>query len=184
MALIKPAQFTTKSGRQVILRNPNESDAEALLEINRAVIREGDSHVTEIDEYHTTLQEQRAWIERYNKASADLALVAEVGSSVVGFVEFHSHPNLRRLQHMGSLSIAIAKEFRNEAIGRLLMLALLDWAKAHPVIEKINLLVFSTNTRAIHLYKSLGFLEEGRRRGDIKISEGNYIDDVMMGRRV
>jgi len=51
-----------------------------------------------------------------------------------------------------------------------------------PDREKLDLAVFRTNSRAIHLYGSLGFREEGCRRNAIKLAEGCYDDLVLMGK--
>lgn len=52
------------------------------------------------------------------------------------------------------------------------------------MLEKLCLQVFATNSRAIALYTSLGFVEEGRQVRDIKLETGDYIDVLMMGRFV
>ncbi len=65
-------------------------------------------------------------------------------------------------------------------IGKELIEALLDWAEANPLIEKVSLGVFSTNHRAISLYKRLGFIEEGRKIKEFKMSENEYVDDIIM----
>jgi ribosomal protein S18 acetylase RimI-like enzyme len=62
----------------------------------------------------------------------------------------------------------------------LLLTALLEWAERNPLIEKVSLGVFSTNYRAISLYKSMGFIEEGRKIKEFKTSENEYIDDILM----
>ena len=56
----------------------------------------------------------------------------------------------------------------------------LDWAEKNPLIEKVSLGVLSTNYRAIALYKSMGFVEEGRKIKEIKINENEYVDDILM----
>jgi len=38
----------------------------------------------------------------------------------------------------------------------------------------------TTNARAIHVYKKLGFKEEGRFQKQLKVEDGTYVDDVMM----
>ena len=58
--------------------------------------------------------------------------------------------------------------------------ALIDWARASPRVEKIELRVRSSNHRAIGLYRALGFLEEGRFRHRIKLGPDKYVDDVSM----
>ncbi|MBD1842632.1 GNAT family N-acetyltransferase [Cyanobacteria bacterium FACHB-63] len=44
---------------------------------------------------------------------------------------------------------------------------MLKWAKGHPVLEKLGLFVFSTNTRAIRFYEKHGFIIEGRYSRDL-----------------
>ncbi len=64
------------------------------------------------------------------------------------------------------------------------MEALIDWARANPRVEKIELRVRSSNVRAIALYRALGFVEEGRFRHRIKVAARTYVDDMAMGMRV
>ena len=61
-----------------------------------------------------------------------------------------------------------------------MMNELISWAEKNSVIEKVTLNVFSTNPRAIHLYEKCGFKEEGRCPEDMKLSDGTYIDSVLM----
>lgn len=69
-------------------------------------------------------------------------------------------------------------------LSKLLIENLLKWAKYNPYIEKISLGVFSTNERAIALYKKMGFVEEGRKINEIKLHDNEYIDDVLMYKMV
>jgi RimJ/RimL family protein N-acetyltransferase len=57
---------------------------------------------------------------------------------------------------------------------------LIEWTKKHPKIEKFELQVRSSNTRAINLYESLGFVEEGRKTKRLKYGPNEYLDDVYM----
>jgi ribosomal protein S18 acetylase RimI-like enzyme len=50
--------------------------------------------------------------------------------------------------------------------------------------EKIGLSVFATNVNAIRLYKTLGFVEEGRQPREFKVGDGLYADNVLMYRIV
>jgi len=65
-------------------------------------------------------------------------------------------------------------------IGRKLMESIIQWAQNNPAIEKVFLNVFSTNQKAIRLYKYLGFREEGRFINAIKQSDGEYVDVLQM----
>lgn len=88
---------------------------------------------------------------------------------------------LRALSHIVRLTIVIHPSFEGKGVGKLLMERLVQWAKETEGVEKIELLVRSTNERAISLYKKFGFIEEGRLTKRIKIADGKYIDDISMG---
>ena len=74
----------------------------------------------------------------------------------------------------------LQKDNRNMGIGKLLINEILSWAAQHPVIEKVSLRTFSTNSRAIELYRKLGFVEEGRKVKELKFGDDEYVDDVLM----
>jgi RimJ/RimL family protein N-acetyltransferase len=57
---------------------------------------------------------------------------------------------------------------------------LIDWGKDSKVIRKFNLRVRDDNTRAIKLYKKLGFIEEGITTREFYIN-GKFFDFVRMG---
>lgn len=86
---------------------------------------------------------------------------------------------LASTRHVVQLTIVVHPGHTGRGYGRALMTHAIDWARARPDIEKIELRVRSSNPRAIALYHSLGFVEEGRLRDRIKLSEG-YADDICM----
>jgi putative acetyltransferase len=67
-----------------------------------------------------------------------------------------------------------------QGVGRALLQALLDWARAHAQVERVELRVRATNTQAIALYKKCGFAEESRFRRRIQLPDGSLIDDIGM----
>ena len=75
--------------------------------------------------------------------------------------------------------MGIAPEFRGQGIGRRLMDATIEGARAAG-LTRIGLEVFSSNTNAISLYERYGFEYEGlHRRG--RILDGRVEDVIMMG---
>jgi putative acetyltransferase len=79
------------------------------------------------------------------------------------------------------LAIAIASGFQGRGLGRRMMARLLDWADNWGGVLRIELNVQADNERAIALYKSLGFAEEGRHRS-YALRNGRYVDSLSMGR--
>lgn len=167
------------SKESVLIRTAKAEDALRILQIQNEVVLEGAFLITVAEEFTKTVVQQKEWIEGILATDRATILVAETTSGVVGWIVCLS-PDRRRLTHTASLGMMIEKEYRNMGIGKQLMEAMVKWAKLNPALEKLALGVFSTNERAIALYKKVGFVEEGRKIREFKISENEYIDDVLM----
>jgi L-amino acid N-acyltransferase YncA len=110
-----------------------------------------------------------------------VALAAIEGDRVVGFVLAPRHP-VRRLSHViTNVLICLEPAARGRGVGRLLMTEMMTGASATGWCERIEFFVRSSNTRAVVLYASLGFVTEGRLRARIATDDGGRQDDLMMG---
>lgn len=105
-------------------------------------------------------------------------LVAEENGIIVGHGFLEPLP-LESLKHVGELNLVVHKGFQGRGIGSLLLKKIVEAAKKSQM-EKIELNVRTTNTRAITLYQKMGFVEEGRLRKRVKVGK-EYIDDIVMG---
>ena len=65
--------------------------------------------------------------------------------------------------HVGSLGMGVIKSHRGRGIGKRLIEATIERAFEQGM-TRIELEVFSSNTRAIQLYKKFGFEHEGIKR--------------------
>ncbi len=81
--------------------------------------------------------------------------------------------------HVGNLGIIVARNYRDQGIGRKLIEFALEEAKKLNNKKKIILSCFSTNERAINLYKSIGFKEIGIRKNQFFI-QNKFYDEVLM----
>ena len=166
----------------IVIREGMLTDAENMLKIQKEVIEEEAFLLSDPAEFNKTVDDQKHWIRRILQNEREKILIAEVEGKMAGWLVFQS-PNRLRLNHTGSFGMMVQKEYRNMQIGRKLLEALLIWAENHQEIEKVGLGVLSTNERAIHLYRSLGFVEEGRKVNEVKIGN-RYVDDILMYKRV
>ena len=107
-------------------------------------------------------------------------LVAERDGAVVGHAVLDFAGAQAALAHVRALTIVVHPGCTGQGIGTLLMNALLDWVRAHPQVERVELRVRETNVAAIHLYKKCGFSEESRSRRRLKQPGGKYLDDIGM----
>jgi len=77
--------------------------------------------------------------------------------------------------------MGVHDQFQGRGIGRKLLEALLDVADNYLGLVRVELEVMPDNERAIHLYESVGFEHEGRKRKAI-FRGGQHIDGLMMAR--
>jgi RimJ/RimL family protein N-acetyltransferase len=171
------------SDQKTRIRPVRVEDVEAVLSIQREVVGEKDYFIAVSEEFNKTTEEHHEWIQKIIEHERETMFVAEIEGKVVGWSVFKSQER-KRMHHTGSFAIMLQKDCRNKGIGKLLIYELLHWAEEHPIIEKVSLGTFSTNTRAIELYKKLGFVEEGRKVKEFKFSENEYVDDVLMYKMV
>ncbi len=107
-------------------------------------------------------------------------MVVEKDGKLIGHA-FLEQMGLQAVAHIMRLTIAVHEGHQGQGVGQLLLQNLIDWAKSTSHVEKIELHVRASNTAAIALYKKMGFVEEGRLKRRIKISETEYLDDLTMG---
>ena len=80
--------------------------------------------------------------------------------------------------HVADLGLMVAKGARRQGVGRALLQASIDWARASGV-RKLELHVFPWNEPAIQLYERFGFLREGYRKGHYSRA-GEDVDAILM----
>ena len=170
------ARHRLRDGREVTLREAVEDDAAALLE-NINLVGAEEVYLL-VERVPDDLEEERSWIRGFDGRYSVLYL-AVAGEKVVGQVDARLGL-FPKSQHTATLGIAIRDGWRGFGLGRLLMEAILDWMRQRNV-EKACLEVFSSNERAIALYRAMGFEEEGRKRRHFKF-RGTYVDDIQMAK--
>lgn len=106
-------------------------------------------------------------------------IVAEIERKIIGLLNFSGGKRARTL-HTGEFGVSVLKAYWGQGVGTSLIEYLINWCKENGVIRKINLRVRSDNASAIHVYKSLGFKEEGLITRDFYI-DNKFYDSIQMG---
>lgn len=181
MGEIKPRRVVLKDGTAAVVRSARTSDAAEVFRHGRGLIEEDAFGVTLIEEWDMTEEKEREWIEKHTADEGAVVIVAEVDGRIVGMANYKSIGR-KRMRHHGHFGIGVDTDWRERGVGRELVRALLDWARAHPFVECVRLGVFANNPRAIHLYRSMGFVETHRNVREFKMRAGaeGYVDDIQM----
>ncbi|KUN86981.1 GNAT family N-acetyltransferase [Streptomyces griseoruber] len=110
-------------------------------------------------------------------------LVAEVGDRVLGYIRLVPPTSLAATAHVRQIQgLAVADEARGKGVGRALVRAAVEETRRVGA-RRITLRVLGHNTPARKLYESEGFEVEGTLPEEMFLA-GEYVDDVLMGRRV
>ena len=173
--------FSLKNGTSLIVREANYNDAIFINQMIAQIFSTTDQVLTSLDEFRNsmTLNEQLTRIKDYLESPCKCLLVAEVGQKLVGTLDFWNG-HRKRIEHTGEFGMGVVSEYRNLGVGKCMIEFLLKWATENPIIEKVKLCVFASNENGIHLYKKMGFIEEGRRIAEIKMEDGKYLDVIEM----
>jgi putative acetyltransferase len=126
---------------------------------------------------------EASWSHRLTQIPTDhsVQLIAERQGQVVGSAGLHANGSHVRRHHAMGLGIWVAAKAQGQGVGSALMQALIDYADQWAHVLRIELTVYTDNTRAIALYERFGFESEGRHRA-YALRQGVYSDVLAMAR--
>ena len=122
----------------------------------------------------------RSTIKRSLGGAEGKFVVAEEDGRIVGHAVLNPM-GLAATKHIVRLTMVVHPGNEGRGLGKRLLTVLLDWAREAPSVKRVELNVRVTNERAIRLYRSLGFVEQGRQPQRIRVDEHTFVDDLEMG---
>ncbi len=171
-----------KTGETILLRGPAVTDAGACLEYLSAVATETDFLLQSAERVASlTVEREEAFLQSRIDNPYDLNVLGFIDGELVTMFNAEASPN-PRIGHVAEVAIAVKKAHWGKGIGALAFEVMLDWARERG-IRMLRLGVFAHNTRAQALYRKMGFAQCGRH-ADAFLVNGQYIDEILMERRV
>jgi RimJ/RimL family protein N-acetyltransferase len=158
------------------LRRPERTDIDALY------IVKNDPDVASILGGSSTTYSKvdlEGWVE-FHRAAKDEALfvIADTEDRAIGHVGLYKIDHLLRAAEFGIL-IGDRSNW-GKGLGRACSRFAIEYGFDKLNLRRIYLEVLASNERAIKLYRSLGFVEEGRLR-QAAWQSGNFVDVILMG---
>ncbi len=167
-----------KNGMMLTLRPAVESDAEQMIQYLNQVGGESDNLLFGADEFHMTVEQEKAFITQASDDPQTLMLLGLIGDQIVS-ISHIGGTRRKRIAHNSDLSVSVKKSHWGLGIGRAVMEALIAFAHENPVIQIISLGVKKDNAKAKVLYESLGFEAIGIHKNFFNIN-GVYDDEILM----
>ncbi|MBD3214099.1 MAG: GNAT family N-acetyltransferase [Candidatus Lokiarchaeota archaeon] len=175
-----PKDFILRNGDEVIFRHVKRKDANAVWKNFNQVVEEG-IYLPVFLPVESQF-EKHSWYDNLKKLN-EICIVAENlnlerPNNILGQCEI-SNVDWDAASHVGNLGIIVRKNYRDEGIGRILIDIAIRESKKLNGKQKIILSCFSSNERALHLYRSMGFQNVGIRKKQFLIND-QYYDEVLM----
>lgn len=105
------------------------------------------------------------------------------GHTLSGEIRLAHRPVLHANRHRCLLMMGMETSMRGRGYGKLMVQTALDWARAQPELDWVDLYHFASNTPASTLYAKFGFKEVGRVPDTYRI-QGTSFEDVMLTLKV
>jgi putative acetyltransferase len=166
---------TTPAGHPYVIRPSQDTDAPGLAALIEAVAGEGEL-IAAVPGEPDTIEQSIRLVSIVLEGG--LTLTLEVDGAPAGHVMVQRRAG-RHYAHVGEIAILVSNSQRGAGLGRSMMEMAIDWGRAVG-LAKLTLRVFPDNERAIGLYRSLGFQDEGLARGEVRMPGGDR-DLLLMG---
>ncbi len=160
------------------VRPADPADAEALVRLAEEVSAEPEAWLISADGEWRSVGDERRYLKALRRYPNAAVFVAERSDgTIIGRLSLarDTHP---ASAHVADLGLMVSRDARRQGVGRALLEAACDWARAAGV-RKLELHVFPWNEPAIALYERVrlrarGLPEAHYRRG------GEYVDAILM----
>ena len=160
------------------IRPAEPADAEQLTRLAAAVSAEPEGWLISVAGEWRSAGDERRYLKALRRYPHAAVFVAErEDGTLVGRLSVGRDPHPAST-HVADVGLMVAVGARRQGVGRALLQAAVDWARAAGV-RKLELHVFPWNEAAIKLYESFGFEREGYRKGQYRRGD-EYVDAILM----
>lgn len=154
-------EITIKNGQKCIIRNGTFEDGPEVSTFFTTTHGETDYLLSYPEESTRDDEKQSNYLKETTESDREIELLAIVDGKVVGMAGFNAIGSKYKVRHRAEFGITVSKNYWGQGIGKAIMNACIKCAKEAGYIQ-LELDVVADNTRAIELYKKLGFIEFGR----------------------
>jgi RimJ/RimL family protein N-acetyltransferase len=171
-------EVVLNNGEHLILRQPIEEDAKAMIDYLKKVGGESDNLLFGKDEFSFTVEQEMEFIKRINNDQNTLMAIGIINDSVVSIAQIGCHQK-KRISHNSEIAISVKKQYWRSGIGSAIMEELIRFANNHSLIKNIGLGVKASNDNAIKLYEKFEFVKVGYHKDYFNV-DGKYDDLILM----
>ncbi len=167
-----------KNGMVLAIRKAIKEDAQAVLDYLNQIGGESDNLLFGLNGFPLSQESEAMFIDSLQASKTSGLFIGLVEEEIVSVVSLQSPPR-ERIAHQADLAMSVKKKFWHLGIATAMLRHVIDFARQSGQLEVLHLGVRADNTRALSLYRRVGFAEIGRYPKFFKI-KGIYYDEILM----
>ncbi len=171
--------ITLKDGRTCLLRNGTQADGQAVYDNFNLTHGQTDFLLSYPEENSYTPEQEADFLQKKKESPNEIEIIAEVDGRVVGTAGIESVGQKEKVRHRATFGISVDMAYWSLGIGRALTEACVECAKKAGYAQ-LELDVIAENTKAIALYRSVGFEEYGRNPRGMRSRVTGWQEVVLM----
>lgn len=168
-----------KNGAECHVRNGEEKDGQAVMDNFNLTHGETDYLLAYPDENSFDAAQEGQFLKEKSLRENEVQVVAEIGGVIVGTAGIEAVGTKYKVKHRAELGISVAKEFWGLGIGRALLDACIECARAAGYLQ-LELEAVAENTRALSMYERAGFVVCGRNPMGFRSRSAGFQELVSM----
>ena len=173
----------TKTGKEITIRYPRKSDAEEMWRYINELSKE--KTFVRFQGEEVSFEDESKYLETMLKRIEEkksVTLMAFFGEEIIGITDINMMEKTEK--HIGVFGISVAKDYRNDGVGKILMEKVIEEAKKNIEELKIIILeVYAKNSIAKRVYEGFGFKQYGLLPEGIIRDEG-FDDALFMYKKI
>ena len=171
--------ITLKNGKTALLRNGEAADGDAVFNVFNQTHAETDFLLTYPDENSFSPEREASFLQEKTDSLNEIEILAIVDDKVVGTAGISEIGPKVKIRHRAEFGISVLREYWGLGLGKALTKACIQCAKDAGYVQ-VELNVVADNSKAISLYKSLGFEEFGRNPRGFLSRESGFQELIYM----
>ena len=172
-------EYVLRNGKNVIVRKPNEEDAEAIINVMTIADTETLFLARNPGEFCTPVEREKQIIKNVLADNDVEWFVAEYENKVIGQCSVGLVRRTARYRHRAEVAFVILQDYCNLGIGGKMMEECIKWCEEMGVTQ-MELDVVKNNEKALKMYQSFGFEIIGTRKNALRYQDGTYADEYLM----
>ena len=176
--IYKEKEILLRDGYRCLFRAPEENDAEEMLSYLKTCAEETNFLLRYPEEVTETIAEESAFLKSVADSRYNIMIAAIINGEIAGICQLSINKRMKT-SHRGTVAIGLKKKYWGIGIGTAMFQELISIAKSNGV-SQLELEVIEGNTRAIALYKKMGFFNYGERKKSIKLKDESFLSEFLM----